>query len=111
LKYDGLVGWIAKKRRQAVARQYNPYPAQTKMRIALEAFRSDKTINQIASENGLHPSQVSQWKKHLQDSGPEVFENKRKKAPQACEDVEYLQQHVGRLTVQLEWLKKKLGVA
>ncbi|GIK55084.1 MAG: transposase [Chloroflexi bacterium] len=51
-------------------KQYNQ---QFKFKIALEAAKGVKTINQIASENSLHPNQVSQWKKQLLDEGPTLF--------------------------------------
>lgn len=94
-----------------MARQYTTYSPEKKFKIALEAMRNDKTINQIASEYSIHSCQVSEWKRQLMESGTELFRNKRKRKTRECsENIEYLQQQVGKLTVQLDWLKKKQGI-
>lgn len=94
-----------------MARKYTTYSAEKKFKVALEAAHNEKTVNQIASEHGVHTCQVSEWKRQLMDLGTELFRNKRKARNKECvEDVEYLQQQVGRLSVQLEWLKKKHGI-
>ena len=49
------------------------HTAKFKFQIALEAIKSDKTINQLASEHQLHPSQISQWKKQLLEQGSDIF--------------------------------------
>ena len=79
-----------------------------KARVALEALRCARTINEIAAEYELHPVQVSQWKKELEERLPDVFE-KPKKADQAKEkrETERLERKVGQLTMELDWLKKK----
>lgn len=53
------------------------YEAAFKARIALEAVKGEKTITQIASESGVHPNQIRQWRQHLLDVLPEVFSNRR----------------------------------
>ena len=95
-----------------MSRTYKNYTPAFKLRVALEAVKNEKTINQIASDFTVSPSQVSEWKKQLMESGEQLFQNKRqqKSAPEAHEDVSLLQQQVGRLTVQLDWLKKKSGI-
>lgn len=95
-----------------MARKYTTYSPEKKFKIAMEAARNDKTVNQIASEYGVHACQVSEWKRQLMESGTELFRSKRRRKTRECiEDVEYLQQQVGKLTVQLDWLKKKQGIA
>tara|TARA_B100001964_G_scaffold201884_1_gene229859 strand:- start:286 stop:576 length:291 start_codon:yes stop_codon:yes gene_type:complete len=95
-----------------MARKYTTYSPDLKFRIALEASQNNKTINQIASEYGVHTSQVAEWKKQLLESGIELFSTKRKrKSKNCCEDVDYLQQKIGKLTVEIDWLKKKQGLA
>lgn len=92
-----------------MARKYTTHSAAFKMKVALEAAKNDKPVNQIASEQGVHPAQVSDWKKQLLEGAPLIFTGKQtKKACEAHEDVSYLQQQVGKLTTQLDWLKKKL---
>lgn len=88
-------------------RKRNHYSGQKKFQVALEAVRGDKTINQVASEHGLHPNQVSQWKRQLLEEGAGVFgENTaRQQREQATREVELYEQ-IGRLKMELEWLKK-----
>jgi putative transposase len=82
--------------------------AQFKFKVALEALKGAKTVNQIASEHGLHPNQVSGWKKQLLEGGPEVFNNHtgRQARQQAAKEAELYEQ-IGRLRMELEWLEKK----
>lgn len=85
------------------------YSADFKFKVALEALRGLKTINEIASDHSLHPNQVSQWKKQLREQGKEFFVTRRRRNGQ---DVEVLQsrlyEEIGRLKVELDWLKKKV---
>ena len=87
------------------------FTAEFKARVAIEAARGIKTINQIAEENELHPVQVSQWKAELLDSAHVVFENGGKLARRDAEAAEQrearLERKVGQLTIELEWLQKK----
>ena len=85
----------------------NHYSGRRKFQVALEAIRGDKTINQVASEHGLHPNQVSQWKRQLLEEGAGVFgENTaRQQREQETREAELYEQ-IGRLKMELEWLKK-----
>lgn len=85
------------------------YTAQFKAKVGLEALRALKTINEIGQEYGVHPVQVAQWKKTIQEHASAGFEIKRgqKKAVQEHEDPEHLYSEIGRLKVALDWLKKK----
>ena len=95
-----------------MARKYKIHTPTLKLKVTLEAVHNQKTVNQIASEYGVAPVQVTEWKKQLLEEGVQLFQNKRRsKAPEAHEDVEYLQQQVGKLSTQIEWLKKKQGLA
>ena len=86
-----------------------PRSAAFKKKIALEALREDKTLNQLASEHGIHPLQVGKWKKELIEGAESLFENKKdRKQDNAC-DQEELEKKVGRLTMEIDFLKKKLG--
>ncbi len=90
--------------------KYKSHAAELKFKVALEAAKNEKTVNQIASEYSVAPSCVTDWKKQLLSEGREVFcHNKRVKPKEPCETVEHLQQIIGKLTTQLEWLKKKLN--
>lgn len=92
-----------------MARKYTKYSPEKKFRVALEAASNTKTVNQIASDHGVHACQVSEWKGQLVASGAELFHSKQREKGRECEDVGYLQQQIGRLMVELEWLKKKQG--
>lgn len=88
------------------------FTAQFKAKVALEAIRGTRTVNEIAQEFGVHPTQVSQWKKELQESAAGVFDGKRGPKPvdpSSSEDRLYTE--IGRLKVEVDWLKKKLGTS
>lgn len=84
------------------------YSSQFKFKVALEAVKGLQTINEIASQNSVHPSQVSTWKKQLLEEGPTVFgqETARQLKEQTARETELFEQ-IGRLKMELEWLKKK----
>ena len=95
-----------------MVRKYRNHSPALKLKVAIEAAQNQKTVNQIASEHGVAPVQVTEWKKQLLEEGGQVFQNRRKaKTPEAHEDVNYLQQQIGKLTAQIEWLKKKQGLS
>ena len=84
------------------------YRGQFKFKIALEAVKGQVTINEIASSNNIHPNQVSTWKKQLLVEGPTVFgqQTAKKLQEQTAREAELFEQ-IGRLKMELEWLKKK----
>lgn len=84
------------------------HSAQFKFRVALEAAKGDKTRSQLASNYSIHPGQVSEWKKRLVTDGNQLFGRKRaKQANQQIEQEAQLYEQIGRLKMELEWLKKK----
>jgi transposase-like protein len=84
------------------------HSARFKSQIALEAAKETKTINQIASEYELHPSQVSLWKKQRLEEGLSVFSGTavRQQREQEALQAEFYAQ-TGRLKMELKWLKKR----
>jgi len=87
------------------------YTTNFKAKVGLEAIRSDKTINEIAQLYEIHPAQVSQWKKIILDQCKVVFEVKRgRKSASEHLDLDQLYSQIGKLKVELDWLKKKFGV-
>jgi transposase-like protein len=91
-----------------MTRRYTSHSPALKLKVAIEAAQNQKTVNEIASENGVAPAQVTEWKKQLLEEGSQLFQSKRKsKQTEAHEDVDYLQQQIGKLTAQIEWFKKK----
>ena len=91
---------MTKKRRK--------HSGQFKFKVALEAVKESATLNEIASRNNIHPNQVSTWKKQLLSEGATVFgqQTAKKLAEQTAREAELYEQ-IGRLKMELEWLKKK----
>jgi transposase-like protein len=88
------------------------YSAEFKSKVALEAIKEERTINEIASSYSIHPQLVKQWKKLAQDNIAVVFTDKRSKMSKEKDDEalkEQLYQQIGQLKVELDWLKKKTG--
>jgi transposase-like protein len=82
--------------------------AALKAKIAFEAAKGEKTISQLASEYGVHPNQIGQWKKKLLEELPVIFSDKRVYRDKDREELEAeLYRQIGQLKVELEWLKKK----
>ena len=91
-----------------MARKRRKHSGQFKFKVALAAAKGDRTINEIASKYNLHPNQVSNWKKQLLTEGPVVFNSNtvRRQQDQEARETELYEQ-IGRLKMELEWLKKK----
>jgi putative transposase len=87
------------------------YDSRLKVQVALEALKNQRTIAQIASEYGVHPNMVTQWKQRLLNELPDIFNNKHQKSKQDNETLQAeLYRQIGQLKVELDWLKKKSGV-
>ncbi|ARA92174.1 transposase [Rhodothermaceae bacterium RA] len=87
------------------------YSAEFKTKVALEAIRGDLTANQIAARYEVHPSQVGQWKKQALEHLKDAFSSRRSKAKKQDEALkDDLYGQIGRLKVELDWLKKKSGL-
>ena len=83
------------------------YSSKFKATVALEAIRGLRTINEIASEHGVHPNQISQWKKKALESLPDLFtSNHRRSQESEAQLKDRLYQQIGQLQVELERLKK-----
>ena len=90
--------------------QRRQFTAKFKFQVALEAVKELKTISEIASQHEVHPTQVKQWKKQLQEEGASVFSEKVTKTQQAQTEAEAtLYEQIGRLKVENDWLKKKVA--
>ena len=93
-----------------MARTRRRFDAAFKSKVALEAIRELKTIAEIAKQFKVHPNQVTMWKKQLLGGASLAFESdavaskKKDDEPESAE----LYEQIGRLKVELEWLKKKL---
>ena len=91
---------MSKKRRN--------YSAEFKFRVALEAVREIKTISELASEHEIHPTVIRGWKRQLINEGASVFQQaSRGQEKEAGVGEAELYEQIGRLKMELEWLKKK----
>lgn len=85
------------------------HATETKKKIALETVKEQKTISQIAKEYQVHPAQVNTWKKQLVENAANLFGAQSGKCKDSDSEIEALERKVGRLTMENDFLKKKLG--
>ena len=86
------------------------YSAEYKAKIALEALKGQRPLNELAAEHGIHPNQIGQWRTQLLEALPGIFSERGAQREKAAEDLQaQLYQQIGQLKVELDWLKKKLG--
>ena len=87
------------------------FSSEFKSKVAVEALKAHKTVSELASEFGVHPTQVNSWKKQLIEVSRSAFNSKKqeKKEAQSEAEREQLYAQIGRLKMQLDWLKKKTG--
>ena len=91
-----------------MARKRRSFSGAFKAKVALAACRGDKTTAQLAAEYEVHVGQITAWKKQLLEGAPELFEDGR--GQRAAEDTandQELYEQIGRLKMEVEWLKKK----
>tara|TARA_B110000467_G_scaffold125861_1_gene118429 strand:- start:1100 stop:1396 length:297 start_codon:yes stop_codon:yes gene_type:complete len=91
---------------KAKRRRHEP---EFKARVALEAAKGIKTIQEIAKEYDVHPVQVSDWKKRMLEGMPDVFTAGKKRSTQEVFDVqrEKLHAKIGQQAVEIDFLRKK----
>jgi transposase-like protein len=93
---------MSSKRRQ--------HSGEFKAKVALAAIRGEKTVNELATEYGVHPVQITQWKRVLQEEAPRLLSSRRGRPEQEEEALKAsLYQQIGQLKVELDWVKKKVG--
>ena len=96
--------------KKAGVRRRREHSAELKARVALEAIQERRTLNEIASEHGVHPTQVSAWKRQALESLSTFFEDGgRVDGSELKRQESELFEQIGRLKMELEWLKKKYG--
>jgi len=83
------------------------HSAQFKAKVRLPAAKGEMTIAELASKFEVQPNQVTQWKKHLLESLPDIFSHSRQRDKHKQDELtEHLYQQIGQLKVELVWLKK-----
>jgi putative transposase len=86
------------------------HSAAFKAQVALAAVKGDRTVNELASQYGVHPTLIHGWKKQLMAGAEQVFGNGSRAATADAEaEKAELFEQIGRLKMELEWLKKKVG--
>ena len=91
-----------------IHKQYSP---SFKAKLALEAIREEETVVELASRYGIHPTQIKRWKKAATEGMIELFTDRREKREKERDLlIEELYREIGRLKVELDWLKKKSGL-
>ena len=93
-----------------MAQKRRRYSAAFKLKVVLEVLKGEKTAAQLAGELGVHPLVLSTWKKHFLQEGGQIFERPKKSSTlndQQKEKAELFEQ-IGRLKMEVEWLKKKM---
>ena len=83
------------------------YSPQFKAKVALEAIKGEKTISQIASEFGIHPQQVSSWKKEFLQNMHKIFQ-KDKTVKELQKELDKAYRKIGQLEVENDFLSELL---
>jgi len=87
------------------------HPPAFKAKVAIEALKEQQTISQLASQYSVHPTQINAWKRIARQSLNDLFADKRKRVDKDRQDlIKELYQQIGQLTVERDWLKKKVGL-
>lgn len=89
--------------------QRKQHGMEYKMKVALEAIKAQKTVNEIAGLYGIHPTQVGVWKKQALETLANGFVRGNPKEEEHEKLVAHLYQEIGQLKMELDWLKKKMG--
>jgi len=80
-----------------------------KAKVALAAVQAQQTVSQLATLHGVHPIQITQWKKQLLAGASGCFATGVKNDTGQTTPVAELFERIGRLDMELDWLKKKLA--
>jgi transposase len=86
------------------------YSPKFKARVAMEALRGERTLSQLGAQFKVHPIQIAKWRKTALDQLPELFVDGRRKQDNSLVESTALFEEIGRLKVELDWLKKKAGL-
>jgi putative transposase len=90
-----------------MARKRKVHSATFKAQVALAAIKGDKTVGELAGQYEVHPTLIHDWKKRLQSGAEELFGGDTKPDPVVEQQQAELYEQIGRLKMELDWLKKK----
>lgn len=94
-----------------MGKQRRQFGAGFKAKVALEAIKGQRTVQEIASAFSVHPNQVAQWKRQALENLAELFADGRRRTDLSDEELKSeLYRQIGRLQMEIEWLKKKSGL-
>lgn len=85
------------------------YSSEFKLKVALDALKGELTVNQITSKHGVHATQINKWKQLLKQSSAVIY-NKDNKVKDESELIDELYKTIGKLKIELDWLKKKTNL-
>jgi transposase-like protein len=83
------------------------HSAAVKAQVALAAVKGDRTVNELAAQYGVHPTLIHAWKKQLLAGAEAVFASGAKTPGPQEDKTPELYEQIGRLKVELDWVKKK----
>lgn len=91
-----------------MARKRKVYSSQFKSKLAVAALQERSTLSELAAKHEVHPNQISTWKQQLLSGASEFFDKKRGRKPQDDQElIDRLYRQIGKLQVELDWVKKK----
>jgi len=87
------------------------HPPAFKAKVAWEALKEDKTMAELSSQFGVHPTQIKQWRDIMEKQGATLYTDHHQKKEREKDDlIRRLYEQVGKLQIQVDWLKKKMGI-
>lgn len=94
-----------------MGRQRRQFSGAFKAKVALEAIKGQRTVQELASTYGVHPNQITTWKKQLIAAASDIFSGARERQNDAdAMEKDELYRQIGKLQVELDWLQKKSGI-
>jgi len=86
------------------------FTGEFKAKVAVEALKGQRTVNELAQEFSVHANQINLWKKQLLDGAAKVFsDGQDRELARIEEERDQLYRKVGQLQIELDWLKKRTG--
>lgn len=87
------------------------HPPAFKAKVAFEAIKETKTLAELSSQFAVHPTQIKQWRDLMEKNGAMIYTDHHKQKEREQEDlIRRLYEQVGKLQIQVDWLKKKMGI-